>query len=221
MSILTAGPTGTRWRHRWLWGGTLGGAALAAAVAAILLLGAQGAHSPGAAASTPAATHEDGVVSAPVTPSVIPEVPAITGTVLLLAPADAAVPGLEDAELAGRVRRYTSPAQMELALDDTVQAIAVEAGSASAADWGWLRQRFLEGRVVVGINIHMGEFQGLLGDRSAGSFGRMTIGEGFVSALAGGDGSPCSAGVYSQTSLAIAVRVLLECAAPRFRSVTP
>jgi hypothetical protein len=141
----------------------------------------------------------------------------VDGTVLILAPSDAILPDLKDGDRAVTTRRFASSAELAAALDDSVQAVVVHAASVNSADWDWVAARLAEGRVVAGIDLHMRDLQRLVRDESAGDFGQMTLSEGFVAALVGGAGSPCSAGVYSQTDLVTALKATLSCANSQFR----
>jgi hypothetical protein len=85
----------------------------------------------------------------------------IRGRVLFAAPANLAS-ALEPSftEAGGRavvVSRASNQAELEAALAADVTAIIIESSLANRLDWQWIQDRFVEGRVIVGLNVSMGE----------------------------------------------------------------
>ncbi len=183
------------------------GAAVVGATAALLLL-----NSGSSTSRQGALAQAETAAIGPVTLLPVP----LTGTILVLAPPDKALPSGTDSPGGAVVRRLTTQSELAAALNDSVQAVVVDRLSVDQADSEWFAARLAEGRIIAGLDLHMRDLQRLVGDRSGEDFGHMTIETGFVSALVGGEGSKCSSGVYSQTSLLIALEASTQCMNPRF-----
>ncbi len=85
--------------------------------------------------------------------------------ILVLAPADASerdLPPMVDSHGPLNVTRVADDAGMKAALDPQMAIVIVTAASKDEADWAWLGERLTEGRLVVAINVNMGELLDLL-----------------------------------------------------------
>jgi hypothetical protein len=99
----------------------------------------------------------------------------------------------------------SSFAQMAERLSEDVSTIIVDEGAVDDVDWEWMQDRFVEGRIIVGLNIPMGELLLLLSPAvnsfvpdlgwDKGEPSPFKQGEPFFSALAsGGTDGACSTG---------------------------
>ncbi len=155
--------------------------------------------------------------------------------ILVLAPDGASerdLPPLADSHGPLNVTRVADAAAMKAALDSQTAIVMVTAASKDIADWAWLGERLTEGRMIVAININMGELLDLLYPATKSLLGPEGLGweRGAPGAWGPGDipfvsilrvSSRCGGGTTgpfaSANDLATMLKAMVECVDARFK----